>query len=228
MLGLGTGQAWAQPRLPALSYQAIWRLIRAGTVTIDTGEAESRVKIDSAGLVSALYKVDDTYTVRADERHCVQATWLDAKQGNRHRLAEVNYEKGRARYSERDVLKDTVLRKAETEVPGCVHEVFSGIQLLRGMHLEPGQSTLVPMSDGRRAGQVKVEAQAREDVVTPSGTFHTIRYETFLMNGVIYPRNGHVHVWLTDDERRVPVQIRMRLAFPIGTVLLQLEKQGKP
>ncbi len=43
------------------------------------------------------------------------------------------------------------------------------------------------MSDGRRAAQVKVDAQEREEVTTPAGTFKTIRYEVNLMNGVIYP-----------------------------------------
>jgi hypothetical protein len=81
------------------------------------------------------------------------------------------------------------------------------------------------MSDGRRAAQVKVEAQEREEVTTPAGKFKTIRYEANLMNGVVYPRKGRVFVWLTDDAKRMPVQILLRLSFPIGTVTLQLEKE---
>ena len=68
-----------------------------------------------------------------------------------------------------------------------MHDVLGGILSLRGLTLEPGQSALVPMSDGRRAAQVKVDAQEREEVVTPAGTFKTIRYEANLMNGVVYP-----------------------------------------
>jgi hypothetical protein len=82
------------------------------------------------------------------------------------------------------------------------------------------------MSDGRRAAQVKVDAQEREEVTTPAGTFKTIRYEANLMNGVVYPRKGRAFVWVSDDARRIPVQIRLRLAFPIGTVTLQLDKEA--
>ncbi len=32
-------------------------------------------------------------------------------------------------------------------------------------------------------------------------------------------------VWLTDDDRRLPVQIRVRMQFLIGTIELKLEKQ---
>jgi len=34
-----------------------------------------------------------------------------------------------------------------------------------------------------------------------------------------------VFIWLTDDSRRLPVQIRLRMVFPIGTVTLQLQKE---
>jgi hypothetical protein len=42
---------------------------------------------------------------------------------------------------------------------------------------------------------------------------------------VVYSRAGRVFVWLTDDERRLPVQIRLRMNFPLGTVTLELEKE---
>ena len=90
--------------------------------------------------------------------------------------------------------------------------------------LEPGQSTQIPVSDGKKSVMVKVEAQAREDVKTPEGSFKTIRYEVYLFNGVLYRRPAHLTLWVSDDRRKLPVQIRVRMTFTIGTILLQLEK----
>ena len=59
----------------------------------------------------------------------------------------------------------------------------------------------------------RVEAQQREDIKTPAGAFKTIRYEAFLFNDVLYRRYGHLYVWLSDDARKLPVQIRVRLQF---------------
>jgi hypothetical protein len=33
-------------------------------------------------------------------------------------------------------------------------------------------------------------------------------------------------VWLTDDARHLPVQMRIRMPFVIGTITLQLEKES--
>ena len=102
--------------------------------------------------------------------------------------------------------------------------VVGGLFFLRTLNLEPGQSEQVPVSDGKKGVMAKVEAQAREDVKTPAGTFKTMRYEVYLFNNVLYKRPAHLNVWLSDDRRRIPVQIRVRMTFTIGTINLQLEK----
>ena len=112
----------------------------------------------------------------------------------------------------------------ETDTSGCVHDVVGGLYYLRTLSLEPGESAQVPVSDGKKSVMAKVEAQQREDIKTPEGTFHTIRYEIFLFDNVLYRRSAHLNVWLTDDRRKLPVQIRVRMQFTIGTITLQLEK----
>ena len=61
----------------------------------------------------------------------------------------------RAIFLERDLVRNEVLKSAQVETPGCVHDVLGGLLALRGVTLEPGQSVLSPVSDGRRAAQVK-------------------------------------------------------------------------
>jgi hypothetical protein len=102
--------------------------------------------------------------------------------------------------------------------------VVGALFYLRTLNLEPGQSTQIPVSDGKKSVMAKVEAQEREDVKTPDGTFKTIRYEAYLFDNVLYRRSAHLNIWLTDDRRKLPVQIRVRLQFAIGSITLQLEK----
>jgi len=99
------------------------------------------------------------------------------------------------------------------------------LQRLRAQPPELGQSVLIPISDGKKAASVKIEAQEREEVSTPLGKFKTVRYEAFLFNDVLIGRKARMYVWLTEDARRLPVQIRVRMQFLIGTIELKLEKQ---
>jgi len=72
--------------------------------------------------------------------------------------------------------------------------------------------------------QAKVESQMREELKTPLGTFKTIRYEVFLFDNILFRRSGHLHVWLTDDAERLPVQLQVRLQIAIGTITFRLWK----
>ena len=114
------------------------------------------------------------------------------------------------------------------EIPPCVHDVIGGLMVLRNLNLEPGKTAQVPISDGKKFVQAKVESQRREELKTDLGTLKTIRYEVFLFDNVLYKRPGHLHVWLTDDERRLPVQLQVRFQFTIGTITFRLQKEDKP
>lgn len=213
-----------------LVYDVEWRLIHAGAVVIDAQPSHADLHLDSEGLVSSLFKVHDLYSVNFDQPFCATALTMDSEEGKRHRETKVTFDRAanRATYLERDILKDATLHSDSVAIPNCVQEVVGAFLKLRATSIAPGQSVQVPMSDGRRSAAVRIDAQEREAVKTPAGDFKTIRYEANMLNGVIYTRKGRVFIWLTDDERRVPVQIRLRMQFPIGTVTLQLEKEEHP
>ncbi len=210
-----------------LTYDVEWRLIHAGTVVIEAEKAHASLELESAGLVSSLMKIHDVYRVDYDEPLCATSAVMDSQEGKRHHETKVTYDRSsnRATYLERDVIKNAVLHSDEIAVPNCVQEVIGAFLKLRGLSVEPGQSAQIPMSDGRKFVSVKIDAQEREEVKTPVGSFKTIRYEANMLNGVVYSRKGRAFVWLTDDARHLPVQIRLRMQFPIGTVTLQLAKE---
>jgi len=212
-----------------LTYDVEWRLIHAGTAVIEAQKSSATLKLDSAGMVSTLFKVNDTYSAAYDDGYCASAASMDSQEGKRHHDTKVTYDReaGRAIYLERDLIKNSVLHSDNVQIPPCVHEVLGAFLKFRTMAPPPGQSSAIPMSDGRRFANVKIDAQEREEVKTPAGTFKTIRCEANMMNGVIYTRKGRVFLWVTDDEKRMPVQIRLRMNFPVGTVTLQLSKEER-
>jgi hypothetical protein len=213
-----------------LQYRVEWRLIHAGKVRLERrnsgGGYQARLQIQSAGLVSMLYRVDDLYLAQLNENLCAVSSLLTARESSRQREARVTYdsERGKASYLERDLRKNANVDALEIDIPACTHDIVGGLYSLRAMRIEAGGSAEIPMSDGKKSVTARVEAQRQETVTTPAGRFKTIRYEAFLFNNVLYRRGGTLQIWLTDDDRRLPVQVRLRLQFPIGAITLQLEK----
>jgi len=221
------------PSRESLSYNIEWRLITAGKARLDWGSAadphtgwQVRFHLESIGLVSKLYKVEDDYSAILNQGLCVQSSLMTSREASRQRETKVTFDIAarRASYLERDRVKNTVVLAREIDIPECVHDVIGGVYHLRTLSLEPGQSTQIPVSDGKKSVMAKIEAQQREDVKTPAGTFKAIRYEIYLFNNVLYSRSARLYVWLTDDRRKLPVQIRVRMPITVGTLTLLLEK----
>jgi hypothetical protein len=224
-------QSITLPAKETLYYNVEWRLITAGKAKIEwTAPQRSgghvNLHLESVGLVSKLFRVEDDYAVNLNSGMCADSSLFTSNEGSRKRETRITYDGGahKASYQERDRIKNAMLLQREIEIPSCVHDVLGGMFFMRTLNLEPGQSTTVPVTDGKKSVAAKVEAQAREDIKTPEGTFHTIRYEVYLFNDALYHRPAHLNIWLSDDRRRLPVQIRVRMQITIGTITLQLEK----
>jgi hypothetical protein len=219
------------PAKETLYYNVEWRLITAGRAKLEWihephGDWQANLRLESVGLVSTFYKVEDNYSANLNPATCAESVQMTSHEGSRWRESKITFDAAthRASYLERDRLRNATLLQHEIEIPACVHDVLGGLYFLRTLNLEPGQSVMVPVSDGKRSVMAKVEAQTREDIKTPEGVFHTICYEAYLFNNVLYRRPAHVHVWLSDDRRKLPVQIRVRMQFTIGNITLLLQK----
>jgi hypothetical protein len=199
-----------------LTYSAEWRMIPAGTVQSESGKHVTVMKIESTGLVSSLYRIRDVYTVVYDEPFCAASSTLDSLEGKRHHETKVTFDRaaGRATFLERDLLKNSIIRTTGVDTPNCVVEVLGAMRRLRALAPPVGQSVQIHMSDGRKSNPVKVEAQEREKVKTPLGSFNADPLRSVSLNGVVYPRKGRLFIWLSDDEKHLPVQIKLKLPFP--------------
>jgi hypothetical protein len=226
----GTG---ISPGPEKLTYRIVWRMVTAGSATVEsTRPSPTRwqllTNLESAGLVSRLYRVLDSYKVTTNDKFCGSSSQFDAQEGKRHLSTTINYDNERHKLFsiERDLLKNTE-DKHEVEIAPCTYEISGALHVLRETQLEPGKSTTLPMTNGKKLVNARVEAQAREKVSVGGKGYATVRYEAFVFDNVIYRRKGRLFLWMTDDAERLPVQLKIQVGFPIGNVTLELEKVEK-
>jgi hypothetical protein len=218
------------PCAEKLSYRVEWHGITAGlaTVSIAKGKADewqTTLDLQSAGMVSRLYNIRDKYKLTTGAKSCSDSSELEAEEGKHHKYEKLSFDPAHRKvdYYEHDLVKNQEVRK-ELDTPACTFEIVGALGALRTISLDPGRSITIPVTDGKKLATVRVDSQAKENVSVGGKNYATTRYEAYVFDNVLYRRKGRLEVWISDDGDHAPVQFRMQMGFPLGTVLVQLEK----
>jgi hypothetical protein len=212
-------------------YDAEWRLLKAGSATLrlDAAGPEERVTAtgDSIGVVAMLFRVQDRFESFFDRRtFCSRNITKHSEEGLHKRHTIINFDQARRK----SVLDEANLRTGqqkhtEQDIPGCVTDVLSGMFYLGSLPLQPGDTYYFPLNDGGQTVNVSALVEAREDITTPAGTFHTVRVQPSPDLSILRNR-GKVWLWYTDDANHTLVQMKTRLLW--GTLSIQLVRTDYP
>jgi hypothetical protein len=216
-----------------LTYRIEWRLVTAGSAVLEQRHGAGQgwdlnLNLQSAGLVSRLYKVLDNYKVATGARFCGSSAVLDAQEGKKHTLTQLNFNNSRKKveYSERNLIKNTTVTN-EVDKPPCTYEILGALAALRLAPPDLGKPISLPVTNGKKLAFAKLEAQGKESVNAGGKSYSTVRYEALLFDNVLYKRKGRLFIWLTDAPGHLPVQLQVHLGFPVGNITIQLEKEEK-
>jgi hypothetical protein len=75
---------------------------------------------------------------------------------------------------------------------------------------------------------VTIRVLRRERVTVPAGTFNTIVIQPIIKSGGVFAENGQAQLWVTDDERRILVQMKTRLSIGSINLYLTSYQAGSP
>ena len=214
-----------------LDYRVEWRLVTAGDAQLDFkhgsgSNVDVSVKLESSGLLTHLFRIQDAYHALMNKEFCLSSAHLDAEEGKRHMITDINLDSGRRKstYDEHDVIKNTA-KHIDLDVASCTYDITGSIQAMREIDLSPGKATFLPITDGKKFAKVRILAGGKDTITVNDKKYQTVRYEAFMFDNVLYKRKGSLEVWLTDDAARLPVLMRFQFGFPVGTVSIELVKQ---
>lgn len=111
-------------------------------------------------------------------------------------------------------------------VPAQVQDALSAFYFTRFKALPLGGSVVFDYHASRKSAPMEVRVLGRQTVKTPAGKFNCVVIEPLLKAGGIFKNNGRLVIWMTDDERRMPVLMKSKVLIGSISVVLQEAKTG--
>jgi len=188
---------------------------------------ELKAEAVSKGFFPSLFgvKVRDRYNSlvnQADFGVHTSTKFLEEGKVRREQKFIVNREAGRVTYTDRDLANPkSEPRVKEKPSPPLVQDLLSAIYYVRAQPLKEGDVVSVPISDAAEIYNIEVVAGKREEVKTGAGKFKAIQLNAKVFDGRYIKRSGEMLVWVTDDERRIPVRARIKASGYTITVDLK-------
>jgi hypothetical protein len=106
-------------------------------------------------------------------------------------------------------------------------EVVGAFYLVRTLDLSPGKQLCFDLYGARHVWRVWGGVAGHEEIVTPAGHFQTIELSGYVARADLQTDMHEIHVWMTDDERHLPVAGMGDLDFGPMRALLTGMENGK-
>lgn len=210
-----------------LVYDLTWAGIKTGTATLEVSSENEITRIvstaRSADWISVFYTVDDKIEAELSKPgpRAVIGTprnyRVRIREGKYKRNKEVAFDGTKHRASLTDHLTG---EKKDIEIRDNTFDPLSSFYYVRTLKAEVGKSVYVDVLDNKKLWNVEVQVIRKERIGTKVGNFDTIVIKPLLKSEGIFNKRGDMYIWLTDDEKRVPVKMQTKMA--VGRVTATL------
>jgi hypothetical protein len=205
-----------------LFYDIYWLGIYAGNAVFEAINDKSSLRItsraNSASFISTFYKVEDyaeSLIIKGRATHFRIKQHEGRYRSDKETIFDVNNRK----VTYFDYLKS---KKKEYMIDGVVWDVLSGFYYLRAQPLTIGKVIYIDVFDSNKLLKAEVSVLRREKIkVSGKGEVSTVVVKPDLKSEGLFHKKGDIHIWLTDDEKKIPVRVETKV--PIGKVVAELK-----
>jgi hypothetical protein len=203
-----------------LTFELKWSMIPAGTAVLEVLPVETVMgrevyhfvmTVKTNDFVDHFYKVRDRIDAYASVNMDRSVLYKKKQREGRSRrdvAVLFDWQKHQAEYS--DFGKKN---KPITLMPGAF-DPYSAFYFIRNFNWQEETEIQRPVTDGKKCIIGRARRIKRETITVPAGTFDTYRIEPDIehVGGVFEKsRNAKIELWLTADQRRIPVRLRSRV-----------------
>ncbi|MCP4718286.1 MAG: DUF3108 domain-containing protein [Desulfobacteraceae bacterium] len=223
----------ADPLLPfspgeEIFYNISWQQIKAGTCSIkvlpstrvnNSPVFHFQLAVNSNELVDKIYKIRDVMEGFVYEDFSGSLLYKQTSTGKRKKeiLVEFFREKNEVVYSNFGGKRDPV------EIPDHTFDPVGSFFRMRTLDFEVGNTLTFPVSDGKKIFLQKGEVVKKEKISIPSGTIDTfvlVPSVTHFSGVFEKSKDPTVRVWISADEKKIPVRIQIKVV--VGSIIFDL------
>lgn len=147
----------------------------------------------------------------------VLETWMDVTTLSSLRFEQDFKEIGRERRKSFEIFPErkAYLQRGKTEKPSVANPLDDGsfLYFIRTVPLVVGETYSFDRYFIPDRNPVTIRVLRRETISVPAGTFACIVIQPIIKTKGIFSENGQAEIWLTDDAKRIMVQMKSKLAF---------------
>jgi len=179
-----------------------------------------RFYVNSTSSFDWVYKVRDFYRTYVDvaglfpwrfEQHI--------KEGNYQRDFEAIFDQQNMKAKTYTGEKDPKKFEGEFDIPMYTQDAMSAFYYARTLdysNMKIGDKITLQNFYKDKTYPLDVKYLGKETVEVPAGEFRCIIVEPLVQEGGLFKSEGSIVVWMTDDERRVPVKVKTKVL--IGSI----------
>ncbi|MBM4158190.1 MAG: DUF3108 domain-containing protein [Ignavibacteria bacterium] len=217
-----------------LIYEINYGFVTAGTATLSVASDyitvngrrcyDIQLRVVSSPSFEWIYKVNDYYRCYMDAEGLF--TWKfeqHIREGNYKRDFEAIFDQENLRVKTYTGETEPKKFEGEFDIPEYVQDIMSAFYYARTLDLNsmgPGSTIQLQnfYKDKVYPLNVKFHEKTTEDV--PAGEFRTIKLEPLVKEGGLFKSEGEILVWVTDDDRKMPVLVKSKVL--IGSIKVEL------
>lgn len=193
------------------TFQIQYGIIKAGTATI-----EYRPDRDGLWLIESRAASNSFFDRFFKVRDRVSA-WIEPGTMRSVRfekvLREGNYDKDESIDFDWDRGLAVYGDGSEIPVADGIHDVLSVFYYVRTLRMPLGGRIPITYHSSKKNWPVHVDVHRVEKIKTPAGEFRCIKIEPHLESVGVFNQKGRLSVWITADERRMPVKLESKVIF---------------
>lgn len=207
-----------------LVYSVRYGIIRAGEATLSVGDPvnvngrqcyEVTGTAESNDFFSSVFRVDDRMHTYLDTDFIFP--WRFRKE-----LNEGGY------HAQQRIELDQINQVAtyhdgeSVEMNPAAHDMLSPLYYIRTLDLKPGSRVNLRTHADKKNVDLEIFVRERKRVETPAGEFDCLVVEPKILldTGLYDHEKGKLEIYLTDDERKLPVLFKVKVFF--GSLVLTL------